>query len=94
MNGRATRPRSADSSQGSAGILPASAPAAISRRCRAASPYPGKAKKSLLHREGLSSFQLSVFYVQLLPSPSLPLRNATSSSFSLKIQLLKSNLQE
>jgi len=55
---------------------------------------PGKAKKSLLHREGLSSFQLSVFYVQLLPSPSLPLRNATSSSFSLKIQLLKSNLQE
>jgi hypothetical protein len=48
---------------------------------------PGKAKKSLLHREGLSSFQLSVFYVQLLPSPSLPLRKATSSSFLMTADL-------
>jgi hypothetical protein len=41
LNGRATRPRGADSSQGSAGILPASAPTAISRRREAASPYRG-----------------------------------------------------
>ena len=66
-------PRGADFSQGSAGILPASAPAAFSRRCRAASPYQGKTQdcKNQGQDEEVassSSFPMSPDY----SSPSLP----------------------